>query len=80
MIFLKEAPSGWSVVVWMLPIGTSMAKRKRLGSATALDSAGHAITFACDALRSAGVRLLVSGVVQPLEKFLTFFPAPQEVI
>jgi hypothetical protein len=79
MIFLKETKVGWAVVVWMLPIGTPMAKRKRIGSATALDSAADAVAYACDVLRRIGVRLLVSGAPQRLEKFLSFSRAPQEV-
>lgn len=79
MIFLKETSAGWAVVVWTLPIGTPMKQRRRIGSATALDSASLAVTYACDTLRRAGVQLLVSGTVQRLEKFLSFSPAPQEV-
>lgn len=80
MIFLKETPAGWAVVVWALPVGMPMKQRKQIGAATALDSASHAVTYACDALRRAGARVLVSGAAQRLEKFLSFSPAPQEVL
>lgn len=56
-----------------------MTTRNQIGSAKDLNSAQHAVTYACDVLRAAGVTLLVSGVTQTLEKFLSFTPAPQEV-
>jgi len=79
MIFISEQSAGWSVVVWELPVGISMAKRKRIGSASAMDTSRDAVLFACEILRHQGVTLLVSGQRQPLEKFFNFHPAPQEV-
>lgn len=78
IILVCERPSGWSVIVWQLP-SVSMA-RKQIASARGMDSAQDAVTYACDVLRVAGVTLFVSGVPQHLEEFLSFSPAPQEVV
>lgn len=56
-----------------------MTTRNPIASAKDMDSAQHAVAYACDVLRTAGVTLFVSGVAQRLEKFLSFTPAPQEV-
>ena len=79
LILVREQPAGWVVVVWELQPDASMTTRNPIATAKGMDSAQHAVTHACDVLRSAGVTLLVSGVPQRLEKFLSFTPAPQEV-
>jgi hypothetical protein len=79
VILVREKPSGWVVVVWELPPGAPMTARTQIARATDMPSAQDATTYACDVLRDAGVTLLVSGVPQWLEKFLSFSPAPQEV-
>lgn len=81
MIFLKDQRvNGWAVVVWRLPPGLPMSRRRRLGAASALDTAELAVTYACDLLRARGVRILVGGEAQLLEKFLSFNPAPSEEV
>lgn len=79
VILVRERPSGWAVVVWELPPGAPMTARTQIAAATNIMSAQLAVTYACDVLRVTGVVLLVSGTPQQLEKFLSFFPAPQEV-
>lgn len=56
-----------------------MSARRQIAHETNLPSAQVAVGRGCDALRVDGVVLLVSGVPQPLEKFLFFSPAPHEV-
>lgn len=79
IILVREGSFGWSVVVWELPPGAPMTARTQIAEATAMASAQHAVTQACDVLRAAGVTLLVSGATQRLERFLSFSPAPQAV-
>lgn len=80
VILVRETLVGWSVVVWKLPPGAPMTARTQIAAATNMASAQHAVTHACDVLRAAGVTLLVSGTLQRLETFLSFSPAPQEVL
>lgn len=80
LMLVREQPTGWAVVVWELQPGTSMMTRNPIATAKGMDSAQHAVTYACDSLRAVGVTLLVSGVPQLLEKFLSFTPAPQEIL
>lgn len=56
-----------------------MTARTQIAHAADMPTAQLAVTHACDVLRAAGVTLLVSGVPQRLEKFLSFSPAPQVV-
>ncbi len=79
-ILVRERPSGWAVVVWELQPGAPMTTRKQIGSGFVEGTAQDAVRLACGVLYAAGVTLLVSGVLQPLEKFLSFVPAPQEVV
>lgn len=79
LILVREQPAGWAVVVWELQPDASMTDRKLIAHDSAFGSAQAAIGYACDTLRAVGISLLVSGVAQPLEKFLSFTPAPQEV-
>lgn len=78
VILVRERPFGWAVVVWELSPGAPMTDRKKIGTGFVNGTAQDAIRLACGVLYAAGVSLLVSGVVQPLEKFLSFSPAPQE--
>lgn len=57
-----------------------MALRKQIAIGFVEGTAQDAVRFACGVLYVAGVSLLVSGEFQELEKFLSFFPAPQEVL
>ncbi len=77
IILVRETPSGWVVVLWELPLGASMADRRLIAHDSEFNSAQAAVGYACDALRAAGVVLLVSGTPQRLEKFLSFSPALQ---
>lgn len=79
VILVRERPSGWAVVVWELPPGADMTERKKIGAGFVEGSAQDAIRLGCAVLYAAGASVLVSGVAQPLERFLSFFPAPQAV-
>ncbi len=80
LILVREQSMGWGMVVWELQPGASMADRKLFAHDSDFATAQGAVRCACDALRAAGVTLLVSGESQQLEKFLSFSPAPQEVL
>lgn len=80
IILVRERPPGWAVVVWELPPGAPMTTRRQIGASFVEGTAQDAVRLACGVLYAVGVSLLVSGVAQPLEKFLSFFPAPQEVL
>jgi len=78
-IYIREAVTGWMVIVWSWPVDTDADQRKQIGKARNLRDAETAINWASSLLKEHGAQAFVNGQKQPIAKFLNFTPAPEIV-
>jgi hypothetical protein len=76
-IHLSNTPTGWNVVVWRWPLGTSLAERTLLDKADGHDTSEAAVEWACSVLEELGAQAFIDGRKRSIMPFLKFSPAPE---